>query len=115
MTEPSVIMLDEPTKGLDACSKRTFAEILCSLKNEGKTIIIVTHDVEFAAEHADRCAMFFDGRIVSCADRINFFAENRYYTTAAARMTRPRFKNAVTVDMAIELCKSNKKLSSERN
>lgn len=55
------------------------------------------------------------GRIVSCADRISFFAENRYYTTAAARMTRPRFKNAVTVDMAIELCKSNKKLSSERN
>lgn len=115
MTEPSVIMLDEPTKGLDACSKRTFAEILCSLKSEGKTIIIVTHDVEFAAEHADRCAMFFDGRIVSCADRISFFADNRYYTTAAARMTAPKFKNAVTVDMAIEICKLNGKLSTERN
>lgn len=107
LMNPKILLLDEPTKGLDAYSKKTFAEILALLKKEGKTVVIVTHDVEFAAEYADRCAMFFDGQIVSVADRVSFFSENRYYTTAAARMTRPFYKNAVTVDMAVELCRRN--------
>ena len=109
LMNPKIILLDEPTKGLDAYSKKTFAEILAQLKREGKTIVIVTHDVEFAAEYADRCAMFFDGQIVSISNRVDFFATNRYYTTAAARMTRPMFENAVTVDMAVELCRANGK------
>ena len=109
LMKPKIILLDEPTKGLDAYSKRTFAEMLAMLKGEGKTIVIVTHDVEFAAEYADRCAMFFDGQIVSIDNRVDFFASNRYYTTAAARMTRPMFENAVTVDMAVELCLKNGK------
>ena len=109
LMNPKIILLDEPTKGLDAYSKKTFAGILADLKMDGKTIVIVTHDVEFAAEYADRCAMFFDGQIVSIANRVDFFATNRYYTTAAARMTRPMFENAVTVDMAVALCKANGK------
>lgn len=109
LMKPKILLLDEPTKGLDAYSKRTFAEILTNLKKEGKTIVIVTHDVEFAAEYADRCAMFFDGQIISTDNRVDFFATNRYYTTAAARMTRPMFENAVTVDMAVELCRINGK------
>ena len=112
LMNPKIILLDEPTKGLDAYSKKTFAEILADLKKDGKTIVIVTHDVEFAAEYADRCAMFFDGQIVSIANRVNFFSTNRYYTTAAARMTRPMFDNAVTVEMAVALCRANGKRSS---
>ena len=69
--------------------------------------MIVTHDVEFAAEYADRCAMFFDGQIVSVDGRINFFASNSYYTTAAARITRPLYENAVTVELAEKLCRMN--------
>lgn len=106
--DPKIILLDEPTKGLDAFSKRSFAKIIKNLKDEGKTIVMVTHDVEFAAEYSDRCAMFFDGQIVSCDNRVDFFTTNRYYTTATARMTRPYFENAVTVEMAVELCKLNK-------
>lgn len=113
LMNPKIILLDEPTKGLDAYSKKTFAEILADLKKDGKTIVIVTHDVEFAAEYADRCAMFFDGQIVSVSNRVDFFATNRYYTTAAARMTRPMFENAVTVDMAVELCRINGKRDQE--
>jgi len=109
LMNPKIVLLDEPTKGLDAYSKKTFAEIIKMLKAEGRTIVIVTHDVEFAAEYADRCAMFFDGQIVSCDNRVDFFATNRYYTTATARMTRPYFTNAVTVDMATKLCLLNKK------
>ena len=113
LMNPKIILLDEPTKGLDAYSKKTFAEILAELKKDGKTIVIVTHDVEFAAEYADRCAMFFDGQIVSISNRVDFFATNRYYTTAAARMTRPMFENAVTVDMAVKLCQANGKRTSD--
>lgn len=107
LMHPKILLLDEPTKGLDALSKQTLAGILSDLKKDGKTIVIVTHDVEFAAKYADRCALFFDGRIVSAADRVSFFASNRYYTTAAARMTRPMYENAVTADMAIQLCRMN--------
>ena len=87
--------------------KKTLAELLRRLKGEGKTIVIVTHDVEFAAEYAERCAMFFDGQIVSCDETVSFFAKNNYYTTACARITRPVYWNAVTVGSAIKLLSEN--------
>lgn len=114
LIKPAVLLLDEPTKGLDAYFKREFAHILSDLKSEGKTIVIVTHDVEFAACYADRCAMFFDGQIVSVANRVDFFATNSFYTTAAARMTRPMYENAVTVEMAAELCRLNADTENEK-
>ena len=104
---PKIILFDEPTKGLDAYSKSQFAEIINSFKKEGKTIVIVTHDIEFAANYADRCAMFFDGQIVSIDNSINFFSTNKYYTTQAIRMTRQHFKNAINAEMVIKLCKLN--------
>ena len=113
LMKPKIILLDEPTKGLDAYYKITFADILKSLKEDGKTIIMVTHDVEFAAMYADRCAMFFDGQIVSIDNTINFFSTNRYYTTSASRMSKPYFENAVTVDMVVKLCNLN--LKENRN
>lgn len=107
LMEPKIIMLDEPTKGIDAYSKKVLADILYKLKGQGKTIIIVTHDIEFAAEHADRCGMFFDGQMVSIENPVEFFAKNSYYTTQASRISRGFFENAVTVDMVVELCKKN--------
>ncbi len=109
LVKPEILLLDEPTKGLDAYSKSEIAAILKALQAEGKTIVTVTHDIEFAAEYSDRCAMFFDGKIVSIADKVEFFATNGYYTTAASRMTRPMFENAVTVEAAEELCRLNGK------
>ena len=70
---------------------------------------MVTHDVEFAAMYANRCAMFFDGQIVSIDETINFFSTNRYYTTSASRMSKPYFENAITVDMVVKLCNLNSK------
>ena len=114
LTRPKIVLLDEPTKGLDAYSKRQFAEVLAKLKADGKTVIVVTHDVEFAAVVADRCAMFFDGKIVSVADKYAFFAENRYYTTAFARITRENFADAVTFERAVELCNANKLQTTDK-
>ena len=107
LSEPDVLRLDEPTKGLDAASKARLADMLLALRKSGKTVVMVTHDVEFAAEHADRCAMFFDGQIVAVEPRVRFFAQNNYYTTAASRMSRVQYDNAVTAEMLIALCREN--------
>ncbi|MCK9478580.1 MAG: energy-coupling factor transporter ATPase [Firmicutes bacterium] len=83
LLKPKIILLDEPTKGIDAHSKEILAEILKELKNNNLTVVMVTHDVEFAAKNSDRCAMFFDGVIISEDEPINFFSNNNFYTTAA--------------------------------
>lgn len=113
LCDPDILLLDEPTKGLDAASRADLSDILVQLRAVGKTVVMVTHDVEFCAEHADRCTMFFDGQIIATEPRIAFFSQNHYYTTAASRMSRPYYENAVTVGMLAELCRQNGKKEGE--
>lgn len=105
LQKPDIILLDEPTKGLDAAFKESFKKILFELKENGITILIVTHDIEFAAETADCCALFFDGEILSQDSPDVFFAENSFYTTAANRIARDIWKNAVTCSEVIKNCR----------
>ncbi len=98
LTSPDVLILDEPTKGLDAHFKKKLGNLLKSLKKSGVTIIIVSHDVEFCAEYSDRCALFFDGGIVSENTPHEFFSGKSFYTTAANRMSRNIIDNAVLAD-----------------
>lgn len=106
-TNPKILLLDEPTKGIDENSKLELVKIFGKLKKRGITIIIVTHDVEFASLCGDRCGLFFQGRIVSEGTSQQFFANNNFYTTAINRMTKGYFDNVVTVEDAVELCKLN--------
>lgn len=108
LTKPRVLLLDEPTKGLDAYSKGNLLKVLRDLKADGKTVVAVTHDVEFAAECADRCAMLFDGEIISCDIPQRFFGSNNFYTTAAARISRGVFKNAALCDEVARLAAENR-------
>lgn len=98
LLEPDVLLLDEPTKGLDGFFKQSLAEIMKGMKAEGKTVIMVSHDVEFCARYADTCALFFDGGVVSQRGANEFFAGNHFYTTAANRMARNYFPMAVTTE-----------------
>lgn len=107
MKDPDIILLDEPTKGIDAWSKEKLIQILRNLAEGGKTIIIVTHDNEFAAETADRCALLFDREIISQDNTREFFSSNEFYTTCAKSMTRGFYKNAVTLKDIIDLYKAN--------
>ena len=93
-----VLLLDEPTAGLDAPFKQTLTALLKSLAKRGFSILMVSHDIEFCAETADRCGLFFDGGIVSENTARRFFADNRYYTTAAHRMAQALLPEAVTAD-----------------
>ncbi len=103
-TGPKILLMDEPTKGLDAEKKQQLLDVIRTLRAQGVSILIVTHDVEFAALCADRCVLFFRGAAVSDGLPRAFFAENNFYTTAARRMTRGHFENAVTARDVIELC-----------
>lgn len=96
LTDPEIIMLDEPTKGLDAYSKNKLAELLNTLRVEGKTVIIVTHDIEFAAAVSSRCALLFDGELIAEAQPREFFTANTFYTTAARRIASENIINAVS-------------------
>ncbi len=104
LLEPDVLLLDEPTKGLDAQFKRTLAGILQSLTARGVTILMVSHDVEFCAAYAHRCALMFRGDIVTQGTPRSFFSGNSFYTTAANRMGRTVEPQAVTADDLAALC-----------
>ncbi len=107
LCEPDILLLDEPTKGMDASFKADFAKIVRSLIKNGCTVIMISHDVEFCALYADCCAMLFDGEITACAQTDKFFGSNRFYTTAACRIARGIIKNAVTQE-DIVLCVNEK-------
>ena len=109
---PQILLLDEPTKGLDAHFKNTFRKLLLTLKASGVTIIMVSHDIEFCAKVSDRCSMFFDGEIISTAPTRRFFISNSFYTTSANKMARGVFDTAVTDD-DIVLALTGKKAQEE--
>jgi energy-coupling factor transporter ATP-binding protein EcfA2/uncharacterized membrane protein len=96
LLQPRIVLLDEPTKGFDAQFKATFAAILRELTKAGVAVVMVSHDIEFCAEHADRCALFFDGEVVTEGVPRDFFSGNSFYTSAANRMARHVFPQAIT-------------------
>ena len=107
LTQPKILLLDEPTKGLDSFFKVQFARILRKLMETGMTIVMVSHDVEFCAEYADTVSMFFDGQILTTNTPRRFFGQNSFYTTAANRMSRCVFRNAVTAADVTSLYQAN--------
>ena len=104
LLDPEILLMDEPTKGLDAEFKQIFAEIMQILLKKGVTILMVSHDIEFCARYAHRCAMFFDGNVVTEATPRAFFSGNSFYTTSANRMARNLVPEAVTPEDLIQVC-----------
>ena len=104
LLRPQILLLDEPTKSLDAGFKQELARILQQLSADGTTIVMVSHDVEFCASYAHRCALFFDGGIVTEGTPRAFFSGNSFYTTAANRMARDVLPQAITVEDIIACC-----------
>ncbi|MBQ8975607.1 MAG: ATP-binding cassette domain-containing protein [Oscillospiraceae bacterium] len=104
LLEPEILLMDEPTKGLDAEFKEIFAEILQMLIKRGVTVLMVSHDIEFCARYAHRCALFFDGNIVADGTPRAFFSGNNFYTTSANRMSRAVLSDAVTAEDVIAAC-----------
>jgi energy-coupling factor transport system ATP-binding protein len=107
LTDPKLLLLDEPTKGIDSFFKEKLAAILNKLRQNGLTVVMVSHDVEFCAKYADTVSMFFDGQILTTDTPRRFFGNNSFYTTAANRMSRHVFSQAVTAEDVVALCKES--------
>lgn len=96
LSQPELLLLDEPTKGLDPEKKEQLGSLFQRLRNDGVAILLATHDIEFAAKYANRCAMLFDGEIVSENEPAAFFASNYFYTTSVNRLVRKNQPYALT-------------------
>ncbi|MEG1426543.1 MAG: ABC transporter ATP-binding protein, partial [Oscillospiraceae bacterium] len=107
LCSPRILLLDEPTKGLDNFFKQKLAGVLKRLTAMGTTVILVSHDIEFCAQYADSVSLFFDGNIVTTNTPECFFSQNSFYTTAANRMSRHIFQHAITNREVIALCNAN--------
>ena len=105
LTHPDVLLLDEPTKGMDGQLKRRLGELLLKLRNDGKTVFLVSHDVEFCARYADRCVLLFRGETVTEGVPSEFFSGNYFYTTAAAKLSRGMLDGAVLAEEVVECLK----------
>lgn len=98
LLNPDILLLDEPTKGLDAEFKKEFKAILKALTDAGISIIMVSHDLEFSASVSDNAAMFFDGNVISKGNVYDFFSQNNFYTTQANRISKEIYDECITVD-----------------
>lgn len=114
LLQPKILLLDEPTKGIDAFSKQTLQTILRELQAQGVTIVVITHDIEFAAMISNRVGLFFDRSLISMDTPTAFFSENNYYTTVASRMSRHIFDDAITDEDIITLCQMNREKMYEK-
>lgn len=86
LLKPDIMLLDEPTKGLDGEFKRKLADIFKKLSNSGIAVVLVSHDIDFCAENADLCGMLFDGEMTKLQPTDEFFRQNYFYTTDISRM-----------------------------
>ena len=86
--KPKVLLLDEPTRGLDLKVKRMLGEILLELNKTGTTVVLVTHDVEFASEFCSRFLLMFNGEIVGDGSREEVLGRGIYYTTNINKIFR---------------------------
>lgn len=117
LTKPDILLLDEPAKSLDSIMKKKLQEILLSLKEE-ITIVLVTHDLEFASMTADRIAMLFNQKVIAEASMREFFKKNSYYTTAAYRLSRdliPEQIRATDLLKFLESTRSSRQMRVDRN
>ncbi|MFD0770161.1 ABC transporter ATP-binding protein [Bacillus sp. CGMCC 1.60114] len=104
LSKPNLLLLDEPTKGLDPGKKEELGELFQQLQREGTTIVMATHDIEFAAKYVDNCIMLFDGKIIMEDTPAHFFSENFFYTTSVNRFIRKQLPYALTWEDVFEAC-----------
>lgn len=102
LADPQILLLDEPTKGMDREHIRKFGALLKTLTSQEITILAVSHDLEFCAEYADRTGMMFDGKVEGVDRPEIFFRENYFYTTTCAKITRD-FKDVIILPQEVQL------------
>lgn len=97
-TDFDILLLDEPSKALDTFAKRELALYLKRLVKQGKTVIIVSHDLDFVGDISDYVSFLSDGIITLSGERRYVLSTLNYYTTQIRRITRPYLESAVSTE-----------------
>ena len=103
LLQPRILLLDEPTKGLDPESKERLGDLLKGLQRRGMTIFSVSHDIEFCSRYGDRCGLLFAGEMIGVGETHDFFRGNHFYTTSANQIAKEWFPDAVTCQEVLDL------------
>ncbi|OAT81315.1 ABC transporter ATP-binding protein [Desulfotomaculum copahuensis] len=102
VTRPELVFLDEPTRGMDYRLKSELGRFLKERADAGAGVVLVTHDVEFAAEYAKRVIMMFDGRLVADGQKHAVLGESVFYSTQAGKLCRGFVNGVLTFREALE-------------
>jgi energy-coupling factor transport system ATP-binding protein len=86
--QPGLIIFDEPTAGQDDPFRRELAELIHELQREGRTVVLVTHDLEFAAQHASRWLILAEGQIIADGSPDAVMANHTAMAKAGLRPTQ---------------------------
>ncbi len=97
LEKPDIMILDEPTKGLDPISNNKLSKLLKKVNDEGVTIIMTTHDLSFVADNVERCVMIFDGSLQLDTTPTQIFSSNNFYTTFVNRMVKNYLPKAISI------------------
>jgi energy-coupling factor transport system ATP-binding protein len=85
---PELVVLDEPTAGQDEPFRRELAVLMKELRAGNRTVVVVTHDLEFAAQHADRWVVLAEGRVVADGSPNTVMADDRVLAASGLRPTQ---------------------------
>lgn len=102
VARPPLLLLDEPTRGLDARLKEDLGDFLTGLVREGAGVVVVTHDVEFAAQYADRVVIMSEGMVVADGPRHEILGTSLFYCPQIGRLFRGFGEAVLTVEEALE-------------
>ena len=98
---PDLVVMDEPTRGLDYDNKRTILEYLEECGDGGSTLFVVTHDVEFASSLADRVAIMGDGSIITEGPAAEVLSDSLFFSPQVNRLLGDAYDGVIHEDDAI--------------
>jgi len=105
VSDPEILILDEPTRGMDYYLKR---ELISYLREKAKTAIMITHDIETAAEFSDRVILLSEGNIISDGNKRDVLSKALLFSPQINRLIQPYVKfgipdDTLTVEEALEV------------
>lgn len=95
--KPKIIILDEPTRGLDNVTKERLGEFLKSLVKSGSTVIMVTHDMDFTSEYSDEIILMFNGKIIAKDYKEKILKDGIYYTSIVHNLFKDKYPNVFSI------------------
>jgi len=103
VVRPQVLLLDEPTRGLDYRLKAELGNILLQLQAEGTAVLVVTHDVEFAAEYAGNIILMAEGTIIASGSKYEMLTRSTFYSPQISKLFNNLAEDVVTLEQGSEI------------